>query len=254
MADTQKLITWTRVNGTGGFDTLYPKTVASQVIIDQNTTVADHVADTDLHLSSAERAALTATNNANGYVTLDSNGFIPTSKLNPAALAVKLEVANINGTGDPATGGLLQLTTAEVFPGQLVMVLDASDDPTVASGWAIYRRLANASDLSTLSAWQKVAEAESLDVTVTWDNISGKPNSTPAAIDQAVAHDHTHENKTVLDALTDTGTAQAPVLKYGAKTVAFTENVVDFYMVDSNSVPAASTLKEGDFVLVYPAE
>ena len=117
---------------------------------------------------------------------------------------------------------------------------------------AIYRRKTNATDLSTLTAWQKIAEAESIDVTVTWDSISGKPSSTPAAIDQAVTDDHTHSNKTVLDAITDTGTAQAPVLQYGSKVVAFTENVTDFYLVDDTHVPTASNLKEGDFVLVYP--
>ena len=97
MADTMKNITMTVVNATGGYDTLYPKTVAGQVYInsEKTKTLADHVADTDLHLSASERTALTKTNQAEGYLTLDAQGFVPTSKLNPASLAVKLEFANI---------------------------------------------------------------------------------------------------------------------------------------------------------------
>lgn len=244
MADTKKLITLTRVNATGGFDTIYVKTVASQVIADEVTgaTVADHVADTDLHLTATERAALTATNSANGYVTLGADGFIPTSKLNSSALAVQQEFADV--------AAMLSTTTAIVAPGQLVMVLDASTDETVSAGWAIYRRKATAEDLSTMDAWQKIAEAESLDVVVSWDNITGKPTSTVTAIDQAVADDHTHANKAVLDEITDAGTSNAPVLKYKSKTVAFTDAVTDFVMCTAETVPDASTLKEGDFVLV----
>ena len=49
------------------------------------------------------------------------------------------------------------------------MVLDASEDPTVDTGWAIYRRLTNATDLSDMASWQKIAEKESLDVVVSWE-------------------------------------------------------------------------------------
>ena len=74
-----------------------------------------------------------------------------------------------------------------------VYVVDATGDASVGSGGATY--LYNTSD----SSWLKVSEAESLDVTVTWASITGKPTSTPAAIDSAVANSHTHANKTQLD-------------------------------------------------------
>ena len=40
--------------------------------------------------------------------------------------------------------------------------------------------------------------------TVTWANITGKPSSTAANIDQAVTNSHVHTNKTLLDAYTQT--------------------------------------------------
>ena len=244
MADTMKNITMTVVNATGGYDTLYPKTVAGQVYInsEKTKTLADHVADTDLHLSASERTALTKTNQAEGYLTLDAQGFVPTSKLNPASLAVKLEFANITE--------MLAATTDMVFPGQLVMVVDASADDTVTEGWAIYRRLTSAVDLTQMASWQKVAEKESLDVVVNWDNITGKPSSTVTAIDDAVAKAHEHANKTVIDKFTDAGSEGAPVLKYGEKTIATTDAVTTFTVVSKEAIPEASTLKVGDFVFV----
>lgn len=238
MADTKKLITMTRVNETGGYDTLYPKTLASQVFIDASTTLADHVTDTNLHITATERAALTATNSANGYVQLDSQGYVPTGLLNPSVLAVNREYANI--------AELLNATTTDVVPGQIVMVLDASADSTVDAGWAIYRRLSSANDLSQLSSWQKIAEAESLDVVVNWANIQNKPTSSVSDIDDAVSKKHSHANATVLDKFTE----DANGLKYDGSAVAFVNSVVDFKVVDAASVPQASSLKANDLVFV----
>lgn len=77
--------------------------------------------------------------------------------------------------------------------GQLVYVLDATGDPTVASGAASYIWKANTSE------WIKLTEFESMDVIVQWSNIQGAPTSSPSAIDTAVANSHTHANKTELD-------------------------------------------------------
>lgn len=240
MADAKKLITMTRVNDTGGYDTLYPKTLASQVFVSDTDTITllDHVNDDNRHLTAQERAALTATNSANGYVKLDADGYVPSGKLNPSVLAVNREYANI--------AALLQASTTDVVPGQIVMVLDASADTTVTSGWAIYRRLASATDLTTLNSWQKIAEAESLDVVVNWANIQNKPNSSVTDIDDAVDKKHEHANKAILDNFTYTDNS----LKYNGSAIAFTNSVIDFKVVNSGSVPAASTLKENDLVFV----
>ena len=74
-------------------------------------------------------------------------------------------------------------------------VIDASSDTTVDSGGATYIY-----DLNN-TAWVKQSEAESLDVVLQWANIQGRPASSVAAIDAAVAASHTHANKTTLDQL-----------------------------------------------------
>ncbi|MDR2650042.1 MAG: hypothetical protein LBB94_10060 [Clostridiales bacterium] len=75
--------------------------------------------------------------------------------------------------------------------GDLVYVIDASDDSTVTEGWAKY--------LWEGTEWLKTAEGESLDVSLNWADILGKPSSTVSQIDAAVANSHTHTNKTDLD-------------------------------------------------------
>jgi hypothetical protein len=74
-----------------------------------------------------------------------------------------------------------------------VLVLDASADATVVSGAATYIY-----NFGT-SAWIKIAEHESMDVTLNWSDIVGRPSSTVEEIDDAVTKRHTHANKTELD-------------------------------------------------------
>lgn len=83
--------------------------------------------------------------------------------------------------------------------GQLVYVLDATGDRTVASGAASYIWKANTSE------WIKLTEFESMDAIVQWSNIRGAPTSSPSAIDTAVANSHTHANKTELDKIGEDG-------------------------------------------------
>lgn len=75
----------------------------------------------------------------------------------------------------------------------LILVLDASDDPTVTANGATYAY--RHSDQSVT----KLSETESMDMILSWDNITGRPTSSPAQIDAAVAAIHSHTNKTQLD-------------------------------------------------------
>lgn len=220
-------------NATGGYDTFYPKTIASQVFIDDTTTVADHIADTSKHLTAEERERLSKAGQANGFAVLDENGFIPSKNINPSVLAINTEFATITA--------MKAADINKIYAGELVMVTDASEDPTVESGWAIYRRLTNATDLTDLASWQKIAEKESLDVVVSWDNLKDKPTSTVSAIDAAVTNSHTHANKAVLDKLSE----QDGVLCYDGLPVAMAEDVTKF--VVQAEQPAIETLKVGDF-------
>lgn len=75
----------------------------------------------------------------------------------------------------------------------MVVVLDASADTTVNSGSALY-----AYQLSN-TTWIKLSEYESLDVSLAWASITGRPTSTPTQIDAAVSASHSHANLTQLN-------------------------------------------------------
>ena len=243
---TQKLITLTRIGASGAIEAYYPKTVSSQVFVTATTTVKDHVDDTNIHLSAAERTALNNINQANGFVQLDSNAFVPTANINPAVLAITTEFANIAD----------MLASTGVTAGQLVWVNDATGDTSVTSGWAIYRKkVGTGIDYTQLAGWTKVSEGESLDVVVQWDNIQGKPSSTPAEIDQAVADDHTHSNKTALDDLADAttgeGASQVVGLTYKGAAVAFQSEVSHLALATEATMDTvAAGLVENDIMFV----
>lgn len=78
-------------------------------------------------------------------------------------------------------------------------VIDASADGTVTSGSATYiYDFAN-------TTWYKTSEFESLDVVLSWENLTDKPSSSVADIDDAVAKKHSHANKTQLDKIDEDG-------------------------------------------------
>ena len=82
---------------------------------------------------------------------------------------------------------------------QIAVVKSAIGDPTVASGAATY--VYDPVD----TAWTKIAEFESLDITPTWAALQNKPTSTVAAIDDAVSKAHVHANKPQLDEISEDG-------------------------------------------------
>lgn len=74
-----------------------------------------------------------------------------------------------------ARDALLPLTIVK-----LVLVQNATADPTVTAGAASY--VWNPAS----SAWVKLTEYESLDVVVSWGAITGRPTATPVELDAAV--------------------------------------------------------------------
>lgn len=75
----------------------------------------------------------------------------------------------------------------------MVLVLDASDDPSVREGAAAYLY-----HFST-QTFTKIYELESLDIIPTWDKLEGRPESDPADIDDAVEKRHEHEDLATLE-------------------------------------------------------
>ncbi|MDX2008211.1 MAG: hypothetical protein SFU83_23455 [Meiothermus sp.] len=112
---------------------------------------------------------------------------------------IAAQISALNQVYNVANIAARNALAASLGSNALVLVTDATGDATVASGAAMY--FWNDSG----ETWTKVAEYESMDVVVQWANITGKPTSTPAQIDSAVANAHTHSNKSTLDKLTDPG-------------------------------------------------
>ena len=109
--------------------------------------------------------------------------------------------AAIAGASSAANNGIIvvaDITARDnlgyALPSKMVLVVDATGDGSVLAGAATYVNDGN--------NWIKIAEHESLDVTLEWASIQNGPTSSVAAIDQAVTNSHTHANKAVLDNLT----------------------------------------------------
>lgn len=127
------------------------------------------------------------------YVT-DSTGAAK-RVINKADIETLIQAAVANATellivADIAARDALTLTTT-----RYVFVKNATGDTSVASGGATYLFDPN----GTGNKWIKISESESLDVQVTWAALQGKPTSSVADIDDAVAKKHSHANKTQLD-------------------------------------------------------
>ncbi len=125
------------------------------------------------------------------YVT-NSDGSAARRIINEADIQAMINsavsnISNIQVVADIAARNALAPTTTKY-----VYVKNATGDTTVKAGGATYLW-----DTVT-SAWVKISEAESLDLSLTWASISGKPSSTPAQIDTAVSNSHTHANRTQL--------------------------------------------------------
>jgi hypothetical protein len=102
---------------------------------------------------------------------------------------LKSEIDSWIASAVGSRNALLPLTTAK-----WVYVIDATADSTVTVGGATY--LYNPAGAGS---WVKSSEAESMDVILSWANITGKPTSAVADIDDAVAKRHTHTNITQLN-------------------------------------------------------
>ena len=83
-----------------------------------------------------------------------------------------------------------------------VYVIDATDDPTVDKGSALYMYTPN----STTVQWKKLYETEMMDFVIEpvgWDDLTIRPESSIEDIDLAVQNSHEHSNYVVLSDLGD---------------------------------------------------
>lgn len=99
----------------------------------------------------------------------------------------------------------------------LVFVLDATADPNLGGGEALYFYIAS------LVKFVCIYQSKQIQRELDWSKLVNGPNSSPSQIDDAVRNTHTHENKNVLDGL---GT-EDDLLTYKGKlvsTVIFVES------------------------------
>lgn len=126
----------------------------------------------DKHFVTEDQAtALNNTNQANGYIKADGEGYIPDSAINPIKLAVSVDYPNIDA----------MLAGTELGEGVMCFVEDATGDTTVSSGWAIYRRKVGTGEKPTLALedFTKIQEQESMDISLVWSAILQKPGTFP---------------------------------------------------------------------------
>lgn len=132
-------------------------------------------------------------------VFTNTDGSVARHVINQADVSAMITTAISNLQDIVVVANIAARNAAVPTRNELVLVLDATGDSTVTAGAALYvYEVASAS-------WFKVADYQSLDVVLTWTSIMGRPASTPAAIDDAVNKAHTHANKAVLDAVSDSG-------------------------------------------------
>jgi len=125
----------------------------------------------------------------------------PRSVGNSAMINALVAQALANWSGAASTVSIvpdyaaLAALTATLDASAMILVVDASGDPTVETGSALYAWDAAAEQV------YKLSEYESMDVVLSWADLAGRPASTPADIDSAVELRHAHSNKAVLDQL-----------------------------------------------------
>lgn len=145
-------------NSSNGFDTIFPITKASNIVVDEqtdkrlSTKLSEIDSEIGAKVDSSEKGV------ANGIATLDANGLVPLTQL-PAQVK-EMRVVDTIVDRD---------ALAPLFAGLTALVKDASDDVTVSSGAAYYTYDG--------TSWFKTAEAESLDAIVDWADIQGKPST-----------------------------------------------------------------------------
>ncbi len=158
------------------------KVLALPGTLTPNTIYLVTDADADLlqlHVSSSDGA---------------SSRHVPTmAEINTVIANATIGANGINVVADIAARDVL----GHSLPSKMVLVVDATGDASVLAGAATY--------VNDGSNWIKIAEHESLDVTLEWANIQNGPTSTVAAIDAAVTASHSHTNKATLDLLSATG-------------------------------------------------
>ena len=112
------------------------------------------------------------------------------------------QIASFNNVRVVATYADMAALVAE-NRSMVVMVLDATGDATVTTGGAAYVLQATGTVEAPAASYYKIYEFEALteNFVLNWSAIVDRPAFGPAAIDDAVAKAHRHDNMSLLDGL-----------------------------------------------------
>jgi hypothetical protein len=167
----------TAIDGKRSILDSYSKTETDTALLGKRD-VSDSYSQTEIDNALLGKISSTEKGVPNGVANLNSNGLIPASLIPDKS---KIKVINNIAERDSQYTPPMD-NEGNVVDGYLVLVMDASADPTVGSGWASY--CWNASG----SAWFKTNEGESIEGVIDWVNVQNKPTEfTPSAHSHAIA-------------------------------------------------------------------
>jgi len=152
--------------------------------VHKSTSVPGTFGPNEIHL-------ITDPSNANFLSVYVSNAAGTAFRRTPNQADIQALVTAASGATVSVVADIAARDALTPATGNEAWVQDASADATVDAGAAKY--------VYDGTAWAKVAEAESQDITLDWASIEGRPNATASAIDAAVLASHSHANKTQLD-------------------------------------------------------
>jgi len=117
-------------------------------------------------------------NELDSKADLDADGKVKASQIPPEYKETKV------------VQDITEMAGLETYESLLVWVIDASGDENVDEGSALY---------IYKDGWELVTQTEALDIEIQWTNIEGRPSSDVEDIDDAVEKKHSHDNKNVID-------------------------------------------------------
>ncbi|TCJ01599.1 hypothetical protein [Cytobacillus praedii] len=182
------------------------ETTVNQTIADSQTATANaNLATTNANSSATEANTQAQYAKTQGDYAktqgdslqdiIDGTGLIPsTEKGQPNG------VATLDGNGKVPLNQLPDISQEKTY-----IVLDETERLALTglkSGDRCYEKNTGDSYIHDGLVWHIQAKADWENVNLDWNNISNRPSSSPAQIDNSVSKVHSHSNKTVLDKLT----------------------------------------------------
>jgi hypothetical protein len=153
----------------------------------------------DLIKDGTTNAAVTIAQRTSWNNKQDALGFTPENVANKGA---------VNGYAPLDSSGIIPAQYLPIKPSMHVVTNATARNALtgMVSGEMAYETSTGDTYIWDGSVWQLQADANWANVNIDWANIINKPTSTVSQIDTAVTNSHTHSNKAILDATTESFT------------------------------------------------